>query len=74
MSFLHGSDFSRLFLHTANICFQRQDTLVGAFCATKSTSWYYAPMVVVSELRFLTVYRDTASLPVKVSKLIHLRT
>ena len=41
MSFLHGSDFSRLFLHTTNICVQRQDTLIGAFCATKSASQYW---------------------------------
>ena len=40
MSFLHGSDFSRL-LHTTNICVQRQDTLIGAFCATKSASQYW---------------------------------
>ena len=40
MSFLHGSDFSRL-LQTTNICVQRQDTLIGAFCATKSASQYW---------------------------------
>ena len=53
MTFSHGSDFSRLFLHTANICVQRQDTLIGAFCATKSTRGH-APTVVVSGLCFLT--------------------
>ena len=33
--FLHGSDFSRLFLHTTIVCVSRQDTLIGAFCATQ---------------------------------------
>ena len=58
---------SRL-LHTTNICVQRQDTLIRAFCATKSTSQYWRTkycwlpvpldmlpwLSCLTELRFLT--------------------
>ena len=60
MSFLHGSDFSRLFLHATNICqcaheFSR---VSGHF----THCWAYRP-----------VYRKMNSLVVKISKLIHFR-
>ena len=88
MSFLHEVT-SLVFLHTTNICGQRQDTLIGAFCATESASQYWrtkncwlpVPLEMLPWLSCLnsvfsqssthSVYWDTDSLVVKVSKLVH---